>query len=180
MTLRAEPIAARRLLLEPLRTGHAEPMAAVLADPALYTRIGGAPPTRADLRRRYTAMLAGPPDPNEAWLNWIITAPEPAGTVQATVRTAPDAAAPGHDHPSAALAWVVGTPWQGRGLASEAARAMADWPARNGVRCLTAAIAPGHLPSERVARSCGMAPTAEHQQGERIWRRRAPGAHPCR
>ncbi|MDA2814297.1 GNAT family N-acetyltransferase [Nocardiopsis sp. RSe5-2] len=180
MTLRAEPIATRRLLLEPLRTGHAEPMAAVLADPALYDRIGGAPPTPADLRRRYTAMLAGPPGPDEAWLNWIITAPEPAGWVQATVRTAPEEAAPAPDRPSAALAWVVGTPWQGRGLASEAARATCAWLARNGVRCLTAAIAPGHTASERVARSCGMAPTAEHQQGERIWRLTAPGPHPPR
>lgn len=177
MTLRAESIATGRLLLEPLRTDHAEPMAAVLADPALYDRIGGAPPTPADLRRRYAAMLAGPTDPDEVWLNWIITAPEPAGTIQATVRTAPGPSAPGPTYPAAALAWVVGTPWQGRGLASEAARATADWLVRNGVRCLTSAIAPGHTASERVARSCGMAPTAEHQQGERIWRRTAPAAH---
>lgn len=180
MDLRAEPIATARLLLEPLRTDHADPMAAVLADPALYRHTGGAPPTPADLRRRYRAMLAGPPDPDEVWLNWIITAPEPAGTVQATVRTAPDTAAPAPEPSSAALAWVVGTPWQGRGLASEAARAMTAWLARNGVRYLTAAIAPGHLASEHVARSCGMAPTAEHQQQERIWRRTAPGARPRR
>ncbi|WP_017555869.1 GNAT family N-acetyltransferase [Nocardiopsis baichengensis] len=173
MSLIAEPIATERLLLEPLRTDHAAPMAAVLADPRLYHRIGGAPPTPAELRRRYTAMLAGPGEPGHAWLNWIIGDPEPAGTVQATVT-------PGDSGPSAALAWIVGTGRQGRGLASESARAVAAWLAANGVRCITAAIAPGHRASEGVARSCGMAPTAERQAGERIWRSAAPACAPPR
>ncbi|WP_017537690.1 GNAT family N-acetyltransferase [Nocardiopsis halophila] len=157
MSLIAEPIATERLLLGPLRTDHAAPMAAVLADPRLYHRIGGAPPTPAELRRRYTAMLAGPGEPGHARLNRIIGDPEPAGTVQATVT-------PGDSGPSAALAWIAGTGRQ----------------AADGVRCITAAIAPGHRASEGVARSCGTAPTAERQAGERIRRSAAPACAPPR
>lgn len=45
--LDTEPIVTRRLDLLPLREAHAEEMAGVLADPALYTHIGGVPPTAA-------------------------------------------------------------------------------------------------------------------------------------
>nr|BFE88313.1 hypothetical protein GCM10020093_109140 [Planobispora longispora] len=84
---RAEEIGTPRLTLEPLRVEHAEEMAAALADPALHTFIGGSPATAAQLRDRYTRMLAGPPSGSaEAWLNWAIRLEGSlVGYVQATV-----------------------------------------------------------------------------------------------
>ena len=49
----AEPISTLRLTLVPLRPEHAEEMAAVLADPDLYTFTGGSQPTPQALRARY-------------------------------------------------------------------------------------------------------------------------------
>lgn len=48
------------------------------------------------------------------------------------------------------IAWVVGTPWQGRGHATVAARAMLAELAARGVTEVEAWIAPGHHPSEAV------------------------------
>ncbi|WP_410945365.1 GNAT family N-acetyltransferase [Pseudonocardia phyllosphaerae] len=79
-------------------------------------------------------------------------------TVQATVRCE-----------QAWVAWVVGAEFQGRGFGREAAAGMTDWLARNGIRQLRAAIAPGHAHSETLARSVGMAPTEETVDGERVW-----------
>jgi hypothetical protein len=64
---KAEIIETARLVLEPLRIEHAEPMAIVLADPQLHAFIGGAPATARQLRSRYTRMLAGPGDSAEIW-----------------------------------------------------------------------------------------------------------------
>src|SRR5512139_3688399 len=117
LRLDAETIETDRLRLVPLAVGHAEEMAAVLADPALHAFIGGSPSSPEELRARYERLRAGSPDPAVSWLNWVISLRESSeltGTVQATVT--------GEQH--AEIAWVVGTPWQGRGIATEAARAL--------------------------------------------------------
>ncbi|MEE3921754.1 hypothetical protein V2I01_36310 [Micromonospora sp. BRA006-A] len=143
-----QPIPTARLVLVPLGVEHAEEMAAVLADPALHTFIGGEP--------------AGPPRCGPATNGWSPARPTRpsrgatgssgssdggrlAGFVQATV-TEPhepvaDAAtagarAVGHRHldeaapatavPVAEIAWVVGTQWQGRGSPP---RPPEGWPA---------------------------------------------------
>ncbi|MFC4056849.1 GNAT family N-acetyltransferase [Planomonospora corallina] len=184
----AEPIVTDRLRLEPLAVGHAEEMAAALADPALHAFTGGSPATAAQLRDRYARMVAGPPPGSaETWLNWVIRltagagGPDDAtgggtagpldgplvgprvgplvGHVQATLT-------PGE----AFLAWVVGTPWQGRKVAVEAARAMTGWLAGRGVTALAAAIHPRHAASIGVARRLGLVPTAERADGEVVWR----------
>ncbi len=81
------------------------------------------------------------------------------GTVQATVTAR-----------SAEIAWVVGTAWQGRGLATEAARALVDrlrdQPAMESV---IAHVHPGHTASAAVARAAGLTPTEERQDGEIRW-----------
>jgi RimJ/RimL family protein N-acetyltransferase len=72
---------------------------------------------------------------------------------------------------AAEIAYVIGTPWQGRGYATEALRAMLDY-LRTDLRVPTvhAWIAGGHEPSERVARRLGLAPTADRNaDGERLW-----------
>ncbi|KAB1108321.1 GNAT family N-acetyltransferase [Micromonospora aurantiaca] len=186
-----EPIPTARLVLLPLGVEHAEEMAAVLADPALHTFIGGEPATPAALRARYERLVAGSPDPAESWCNWVIQLRDGGrltGFVQATVTEAhgpvTDAAtagarAVGHRHldeaapaaagPVAEIAWVVGTRWQGRGIATEAARGMVGWLGRRGVRTLMAHIHPDHRASAAVATACGLAPTDVWQDGEVRW-----------
>ncbi|MET8690311.1 GNAT family N-acetyltransferase [Streptomyces sp. NPDC004732] len=156
-----------RLDLVPLRVEHADEMAAVLGDPALHTFIGGAPDDVEALRARYRRMLAGSPDPGVSWCNWVLRlrtedGPSLVGTVQATV--VPE----GH----AEIAWVVGTPWQGRGFASEAARGLVEWLAGQHVRTVAAHIHPDHRASAAVARSAGLAATEVIQDGEIRWEAR--------
>ncbi len=104
----------------------------MLSDPALYTFTGGTPDTPQALRSRYQRMTAGSPDPAVPWLNWVIRLRDEAcltGTVQATISPS------SHGHISE-IAWVVGTPWQGRGIATEVARGLVDWLSRvtDGIR----------------------------------------------
>src|SRR5262245_46554420 len=162
----AEPIPAHRLTLMPLRAEHADEMAAVLADPDLYTFTGGTPPTAQQLRARYERWLAGSPDPAVSWCNWVIQLHSPqclAGTVQATISTGGNVA-------SAEVAWVVGAPWQGRGIATEAARALISWLQRQSIRTVIAHIHPSHQASAAVAAAVGLAPTHHRQNGEIEWR----------
>ncbi|GAA4019378.1 GNAT family N-acetyltransferase [Streptomyces plumbiresistens] len=159
----AEPLATPRLDLLPLRVEHAEEMAAVLSDPALHAFIGGTPDSLGALRARYERLVAGAPDPGVSWCNWVLRPREDArlvGTVQATVT----------GRHTAEIAWVVGTPWQGRGFASEAARALVEWLGRVPVRTVVAHVRPDHLASAAVAAAAGLAPTEEEQDGERRWR----------
>lgn len=162
---RAEGISTERLVLVPLRVEHATEMAGVLADPALHTFIGGAPDSPPDLRRRYERLTAGSPDPAVAWLNWVIRLRAEeclTGTVQAT-------AAPGHTE----IAWVVGTPWQGLGIAKEATCALVDWLRGKRVDTIVAHIHPGHHASAAVATAAGLTPTDRCQDGEVEWRTKA-------
>ena len=160
----AEPITARRLILVPLSARHADKMAAVLADPELYAFTGGSPPTRQELRARYQHWITGSPDPAVSWCNWVIQlrgSGSLAGTVQATIRTG--------DAPTAEVAWVVGTPWQGQGIATEAARALVAWLGQQSVPAVIAHIHPDHQASAAVAAAAGLTPTHERHDGEIRW-----------
>ena len=166
--LLTEPITTDRLDLLPLRVEHAGEMAALLDDPALHTFIGGAPSTPEALRNRYERLVAGSPDPAVSWHNWVLRlrdAGRLTGTVQATVTD--------HGH-TAEIAWVVGTAWQRRGIASEAARGLVGWLRARGVRTVVAHVHPDHTASAAVARAAGLAPTEETQDGEVRWRLDAP------
>jgi RimJ/RimL family protein N-acetyltransferase len=157
-------ITAERVLLEPLEEAHATEMVDVLADPSLYAFTGGSPPTVQALRARYRAQVAGPDDGIETWHNWIIRFEGvPVGFVQATVTG-----------PVGDVAWVLGTPWQGRGFAVEAAGAMADWLIAGGVRKLVAHIHPAHVASQRVASALGLVESGDiDDDGESIWQKEA-------
>ena len=117
-----------RLVLEQLEPGHAAEMVAVLADPQLYRHTGGEPPSDDDLRRRYELQARGrSADGTALWFNWIVrdrSTGAAAGFVQATVVVASR---------TADVAWVVGTAFQGRGYAREAAMAMVDRLREDGV-----------------------------------------------
>jgi RimJ/RimL family protein N-acetyltransferase len=159
----ADTISTPRLDLLPLRVSHAAEMAVVLSDPALHTFIGGSPCSPAALRDRYERLVAGSPDPSVSWCNWVLREKEESrlvGTVQATVSGA-----------VAEIAWVVGTSWQGRGFASEAARGLvARLGQQSSVRTVVAHIHPEHTASAAVARAAGLALTDEEQDGELRWR----------
>ncbi|WP_229813239.1 GNAT family N-acetyltransferase [Lentzea flava] len=159
----APAISTARLDLLPLRVEHAAEMAEVLADPALHAFIGGTPLSPEELLARYRRLAAGSPDPAERWLNWVIFVRAEnrlAGTVQATIT--------GH---TAEIAWVVGTPWQGRGIAREAARALVDWLSTQPVHTVVAHIHPDHHASAAVAASAGLTATDERHDGEVRWQR---------
>ena len=176
--LEPETIHTDRLTLLPLRVEHAGEMAAVLSDPGLHTFIGGSPDSAQALRARYERWAAGSPDPAVSWCNWVIQLRDAAcltGTVQATMTTDDRGAA-------AEIAWVVGTRWQGRGYAREAAQGLVAWlrqratvrcahTAAPPVRTVVAHIHPDHLASAAVARAAGLLPTDEEQDGETRWRR---------
>ncbi|MET9630398.1 GNAT family N-acetyltransferase [Lentzea sp. NPDC006480] len=156
-------ISTDRLDLLPLRVEHAAEMVSVLSDPALHAFTGGTPLSPQALHTRYERLVAGSPDPAERWLNWVISLRDEGclvGTVQATVTSE-----------IAEIAWVVGTPWQGRGIASEAARGLVDWLAAQPVRTVVAHIHPGHHASAAVAASAGLAATEQWHDGEVRWQR---------
>ncbi|MCQ1987181.1 GNAT family N-acetyltransferase [Arthrobacter sp. zg-Y844] len=162
--LRAALIPTDRFTLEPLGVHHAADMVSVLAGTAIYQYIGGQAPTAEELEKRYAAQSIGSsPDGREAWLNWIIREQgRSIGFVQATVET---------DGATSDVAWVVGEAFQGRGAATEAARAMVTWlrhqqpPVR-----ITASIHPENTASASVARHLGLTPTGRFDEdGEEYW-----------
>ncbi|WP_248783737.1 GNAT family N-acetyltransferase [Actinoalloteichus caeruleus] len=162
----ASAIRAPRLDLEPLTSRHADELAEALADDRLHEYTGGQPADAARWRQRCLRMNAGPEEPGEAWCNWAArhrATGRIVGWAQATVRWETGGPA------TALLAWTTAVPWQGRGLATEAARAMTGWLARQGVRRFSATIHPAHRASERVAMAAGLTPTEDVVDGERVW-----------
>ncbi|MEV6541764.1 GNAT family N-acetyltransferase [Streptomyces sp. NPDC051665] len=160
-----EPISTARLDLVPLSTAHAVEMATVLSSPALHTYIGGEPLSPDALRTRYERLVAGSPDPATVWCNWVLRLRVEnclVGTVQATITEAGSVAE---------IAWVVGAPRQGRGLASEAAQGLVSWLGEQAVSTVVAHIHPDHRASAAVATAAGLTPTDEWQDGEIRWRR---------
>ena len=165
----AEPIRTARLTLVPLTAEHAGPMAAVLGDPALHAFTGGSPLDADALRARYERWIAGPADPAVSWCNWVIRLEEAdclTGTVQATITAG---AAPDGRSALAEVAWVVGTKWQGQGIATEAARALVEWLGQRGAGAVVAHIHPDHRASAAVAAAAGLRPTGRLSDGERVW-----------
>ncbi|WP_405770157.1 GNAT family N-acetyltransferase [Actinacidiphila glaucinigra] len=163
-----EAITTPRLVLEPLRVDHAQEMAAVLSDPGLHEFIGGTPYDAPGLRARYTRLVAGSGDPAVSWWNWVVrlrTEDRLTGTVQATVAwDTPDGTV-------AEVAWVTGAPWQGRGIATEAAVALVARLAALPVDRVVAHVHPGHRASRSVAAAAGLAPTSVVVDGEVRWQR---------
>ena len=164
MSHTAETLATLRLDLTRLRPDDAAEMVGVLADARLYAFTGGCPPTRDELRARYERQSVGrSADGSEEWHNWIVRLRpegEAIGFVQATIVDAGG---------SADIAWLIGAPWQGRGFATEAARALMDWLERGGVSVITAHVHPDHHASAAVASRCGLEPTDRMEDGERVW-----------
>ncbi|WBQ03368.1 GNAT family N-acetyltransferase [Kribbella sp. CA-293567] len=157
----ATSFSTERLTLLPLRVEYADAMAEVLADPGLYTFTGDEPPTAAALAERYRRQVAGPGRPGETWLNWVISITQYdvlAGYVQATVIG-----------DEAEIAWVLGTAWQGQGMAKEAAVGLVGWLEAHGAQRIIAHVHPGHAASAAVAAAAGLRETDEVNDGENQW-----------
>ena len=162
MTASVTAIVTERLTLDPLRVEDAEAMAPVLDDERLHEFIGGRPLSVDELRERYEALAAGSGDAAVRWLNWIVrlrVGETPIGTVQATLADG-----------TAAIAWVIGTEWQGQGFASEAAGALVDWLRAEAIETIEAHVHPDHVASAKVAANAGLSPTDELVDGEQVWR----------
>jgi RimJ/RimL family protein N-acetyltransferase len=63
-------------------------------------------------------------------------------------------------------------PWQRRGYATEAARALVAGLVEAGVGEIVAHVHPDHLASAGVAAAAGLVATDEEVDGERVWRYR--------
>ena len=162
----AETITTERLDLLPLRVEHAAEMAAVLGDPALHTFIGGTPESPEGLLARYERWVAGPSDPSVSWLNWVVSLRAEVrltGTVQATITPDPLGSV-------AEVAWVIGSSWQGRGIATEAAQGLVAW-LEGKADVIIAHVHPDHAASAAVAAACGLAATEHVEDGEIRWSR---------
>ena len=152
-----------RLELIPLVRSHAEQLFAVLSDVSLYEYTHETPPSSlSSLRDRYTLLQSRrSPDGTQVWLNWLLQefgSGEAVGCVQATVTSG-----------EADVAWVVGVPWQRKGYATEAARAMILWLMSAGVGVIRAKINSTHSASQRVAVKVGFSPSEEVVDGEQVW-----------
>jgi RimJ/RimL family protein N-acetyltransferase len=165
-TLDDTTITTSRLTLTALRPEDADEMIEVLSGDRLHEFIGGRPGNRDEVRDRYRRLAAGSCNPKEVWLNWIVRRrldSRLVGTVQATVVDRDSTC-------EAYVAWIVGVPWQNRGIASEAATALVDWLRDRGVVVINAHIHPDHAASARVAGRAGLEPTGEQIDGEQVWR----------
>ncbi len=167
-----ERILTPRLELVPVAADDADELAEVFGDERLYGFLAGHPTTAEKLRASFARLAAARLADREgtAQRNW-------------TVRRRGDGRAVGmlqaafSDRGRAAeIAWAVGVPWQGQGIASEAARAVVGWLERHGVATITAHIHPDHRASAKVAARAGLRATGEYRDHEgireQLWRRR--------
>lgn len=135
-------------MLEPQVSAHADAMFLVLSDLRIYEHENAPPPTVEWLRDRFARLESrASPDGREAWLNWVIRLPsgELAGYVQATVAGR-----------QASIAYVLGSRWWGRGIATEAVRTMmTELRATDGVETFVAVFKRGNLRSRRLLARLG-------------------------
>ncbi len=114
------PFETPRLLIESLRIEHATQLYPVLKDPRIYTFISDDPPSSARaLATLFSRYLEGPGlSSTTVFLNWAVrlkTGGDYVGTLQATID-------PGSRR--AAVAYLLGPDYWGKGLASEALGAL--------------------------------------------------------
>jgi [ribosomal protein S5]-alanine N-acetyltransferase len=155
-------IETSRLTLEPQLAAHAEEMFAVLADPAIYEYENEPPPSVEWLSARFARLESRQSaDGGEQWLNWVIRLPtsQLIGYVQATV----------HANGHAAIAYELSSAWWGRGLASEAVRAVIDeLVRRHRVSSLGAVLKRDNQRSLRLLQRLGFTPASPQEHARRV------------
>ncbi|MDP9225429.1 MAG: GNAT family N-acetyltransferase [Actinomycetota bacterium] len=149
--------------LEALRAKHAKELAPLLNDRSLHRFTGGQPLSPAALEERYRRWEARrSPDGHERWFNWVIRRQDDGravGVAQATIRER-----------QAEVAWTVARRWQDRGYAKRVAEMLVRWLTQEMGLEVIAHINPNHAASEAIATAAGLAPTADVEEGERVWR----------
>jgi RimJ/RimL family protein N-acetyltransferase len=165
------PILTARLLLQPVVEADAEALAELFCDERMYRFTGGQRGTLDELRASFARIQADRADDRDrtAQRNWTVRRRadgQAVGMLQAVL---------GDEGHSAELAWAVGVPWQGQGIASEAAQAVVVWLEARGLDTITAHINPDHRASIAVAAHAGLQPTEEFREHrgirEQLWRR---------
>jgi ribosomal-protein-alanine N-acetyltransferase len=162
------PVQADGLVLEPQQAAHAAELFPVLCDPALYAFENEPPESEAWLAARYARLESRrSADATELWLNWVIRLEDGAacGFVQATVLA----------DRRALIAYVLGSPWWGRGIARTAVSTLLDeLESHWGVHHVLAVLQAANLRSAHLLERLGFGPAtpdpaldAELEPGER-------------
>jgi RimJ/RimL family protein N-acetyltransferase len=160
-----ERILTPRLELAPVVADDAAELVEVFGDERLYVFLASRPTTAETLRASFARLAAARLADREgtaAQRNWTVRRRDDGravGMLQAAFSESGRAAE---------IAWAVGVPWQGRGIASEAAQAVVGWLERHGVATITAHIHPDHHASAKVATRAGLRPTGEYRDHEGI------------
>ena len=148
-------LVTERLLIEPIEARHAPLMFDGMREPAVYEWIAMEPPASVEaLARRWGANLPRLRSASACW--W------PAWAVQrradgAWIGSLDAEVLPGGV--ASNVGYFFFPAFWGRGLASEAVRALCDHLARHGVVEQHATVTRGHLASERVLQRAGFART---------------------
>jgi protein-L-isoaspartate(D-aspartate) O-methyltransferase len=171
-----ERLLTPRLELVTVVADDAEELTDVFGDQRLYAFLASYPSTTEELRAQFARLAAA-------------RVVDKAGTAQRnwTVRRRSESRAVGmlqaafsDEGRAAEIAWAVGVPWQGQGIASEAAGAVVGWLERHKVSFITAHIHPDHHASAKVATRAGLRPTGEYRDHEgireQLWRRQVQGS----
>jgi [ribosomal protein S5]-alanine N-acetyltransferase len=146
------PLETPRLLVEWLRPEHAAKLYPVLRDPRIYRLIPDEPPSsEKDLEGLFARYLSGPPPSQRAlFLNWAVRLKREGnyiGTLQATVDL---------EGRRAIVAYLLGPDFWGKGLASEALRALLVYLfSRGDIDSAEARIDSRNEPSLRLVRHVG-------------------------
>ena len=144
-------LVTQRLVLEPLEACHAPILYPALRDERLFRFIPQDPPeSERALQERYSRLEARQsPDGTQGWLNWAMRLAGTStyvGTLEATV--CPDA--------TASIAYVVFTPHQGYGYATEGLRCIVEYlQVARGSRRIIALIDTRNGPSTAVVERLG-------------------------
>jgi RimJ/RimL family protein N-acetyltransferase len=154
-------IASVSLVLVPLREADADRLAGFLSDPVLREWLQAEDVSA--LRDRFKRWESGrSPDGRESWLNWMVSSREdarPLGWVQATV-----------SGERAEIAYAMLPGERGRGIATEAVRALTRWLYEQpGVSAVEAHIDSENLASRSVATKAGFSLTDRMHDGEQVW-----------
>jgi RimJ/RimL family protein N-acetyltransferase len=139
-----DSVRTARLVLVPIAATDADEMAAIVADERLYWFTGGEPGTVESLRATLGRLAEDRAADRAAQLNWVVRRRADrvaVGMLQAVFSGGGRAAE---------ISWLVGVPWQGQGLASEAAIAVVSWLETQGVEQVTAWIRPTTTPPNRL------------------------------
>jgi [ribosomal protein S5]-alanine N-acetyltransferase len=147
-------LTTQNLSLEPQVASHAEAMFVVLSDPAIYEFENVPPESAKWLRERFTRLEPrGSADGTQQWLNWVVRRPtsELIGYLQATIHM------PNEHERTAEIAYEFHSAYWGRGLASEAVRAMIEELSQYDVTHLAATLKRGNHRSTRLLERLGFA-----------------------